>query len=170
MRARARDYQGRQWRSAARFRVGPAGTLNLARAVPVSGSYHVADAAGLLWSLRPVFTGNPATQFYMGATGFTVRLQVLAEGRVPAAAAVAFGPGCPQETDNDDSLTLGRTSTLRRCIITERWGRVTGWALPQNPSTVYTSIPNIRLGRHLTRSDRRSPSDPASARREGIAT
>ena len=65
---------------------GSAGTLNLARAVPASGSYHVADAAGLLWSLRPAFTSNPATQFYLGATGFTVRLQVLAGGHVQATA------------------------------------------------------------------------------------
>jgi dienelactone hydrolase len=84
VRARARDYRGRQWQSAAQFRVGPAGTLNLARAVPVSGSYHVADAAGLLWSLRPSFTRNPATQLVMGATGVTVRLQVLAGGHVLA--------------------------------------------------------------------------------------
>jgi hypothetical protein len=68
---RARDSQGRQWQSAARFRVGPAGMLNLARAVPVSGSYHVADAEGLLRSLSPAFTHNPATQFFMSPTGFT---------------------------------------------------------------------------------------------------
>jgi len=85
VRALTHDSQGRLWRSAAVFRVGRAGTLNLARAVPVSGSYHVADAAGLLWSLRPAFTHTPATQFFMGATGFTVRLQVLAGGRVLAA-------------------------------------------------------------------------------------
>jgi dienelactone hydrolase len=89
VRAQARDYQGRRWQSAARFRVGPAGTLNLARAVPVSGSYHVADAAGLLWSLRPAFTRNPATQFVMGATGYTLRLQVLAGGHVRATATLA---------------------------------------------------------------------------------
>ncbi len=89
VRARARDYQGRLWRSAAEFRVSPAGTLNLARATPVAGSYHVADAAGLLWSLRPAFTRDPATQFLMGATGLTVRLQVLAGGHVQAAATLA---------------------------------------------------------------------------------
>ena len=87
--ARARDYQGRQWQSAARFQVGSAGTLNLARAVPVSGSYQLADAAGLLWSLSPTFTHNPATQFFMRATGFTVRLRVLAEGHVQATATLA---------------------------------------------------------------------------------
>ena len=59
--------------------------MNLATAVPLSGSYRVADAAGLLWSLHPAFTKNPDTQFYMSAAGFTVRLQVVAGGalRVP---------------------------------------------------------------------------------------
>ncbi len=86
--ARARDDEGRLWRSAAQFRVGPAGTLNLATAVPVSGSYHVADADGLLWSLHPAFTRNPSTQFFEGPQGFTVRLQVVVGGQVRAAAAL----------------------------------------------------------------------------------
>lgn len=84
MTAQARDYQGRLWQSAAQFRAGPSGALNLATATPVSGSYHVADAAGLLWSLHPAFTSNPDTQFFMGPAGFTVGLQVLAEGHVQA--------------------------------------------------------------------------------------
>jgi dienelactone hydrolase len=86
LQARARDDEGRLWQSAAQFRVSSAGTLNLATVAPVSGSYHVADAAGLLWSLRPTFTRNPATQFIMGEAGFTVRLQVLTGGQVQATA------------------------------------------------------------------------------------
>jgi dienelactone hydrolase len=84
LRARATDYEGRTWRSAAQFRASSTGRLSLATAVPVSGSYHVADAGGLLWSLRPAFTQNPDTQFYETYTGFTVTLQVLADGRVQA--------------------------------------------------------------------------------------
>ena len=84
LRAQATDYEGRTWRSAAQFRASSTGKLNLATAVPVSGSYHVADAGGLLWSLRPAFTGNPEAQFYETYTGFTVTLQVLADGRVQA--------------------------------------------------------------------------------------
>jgi dienelactone hydrolase len=84
LRARARDYQGRQWESAAQFRASASGVLNLASAVPVSGSYHVADAAGLLWSLSPVFASNPSTQFYMDYSGFSVTLQVLVDGKVQA--------------------------------------------------------------------------------------
>jgi dienelactone hydrolase len=82
----ARDYQGRLWQSAAQFRASSAGTLNLATAVPVSGSYRVANAGGLLWSLHPVFTSNPDTQFILGSTGFTVRLQILVGGHVQASA------------------------------------------------------------------------------------
>jgi dienelactone hydrolase len=53
--------------------------------VPVSGSYHVADAAGLLWSLHPAFASSPATEFYPPGHGFSLRLQVLADGHVQAA-------------------------------------------------------------------------------------
>jgi dienelactone hydrolase len=63
--------------------------VNLASATPVSGSYHVADAAGLLWSLHPAFTTNPATQFIIGPAGFTVRLQLLVNGQVQARATLA---------------------------------------------------------------------------------
>ena len=84
LKARTTDYEGRAWRSAAQFRASRTGGLDLATAVPVSGSYHVADAGGLLWSLRPAFTKNPYAQFTDTPTGFTVTLQVLADGRVQA--------------------------------------------------------------------------------------
>jgi dienelactone hydrolase len=87
--AQARDSQGKLWQSGARFRVGTAGTLNLATATPVSGSYHVADAAGLLWSLHPAFTSNPDTPFFMSQAGFTVRLQVVADGHLESTATLA---------------------------------------------------------------------------------
>jgi len=83
--ARALDRAGQPWVSAAVFRASAAGTLNLATAVPVSGSYHVADAAGLLWSLHPAPGTNQAAGFSPSA-GFTVRLQVLTGGRVLATA------------------------------------------------------------------------------------
>ncbi len=83
--ARTTDDQGRPWESAAVFRASTAGTLNLATAVPVSGSYHAADAAGLLWSLHPAFTTSPGTAFAT-SRGFTIRLQVLTGGHVLATA------------------------------------------------------------------------------------
>lgn len=42
---------GTAWISGATFVAGPDGTLELARAVPLSGSYRIADANGLIWSL-----------------------------------------------------------------------------------------------------------------------
>jgi dienelactone hydrolase len=86
LQARTLDRQGRLWESAAQFRASAAGTLNLATAVPVSGSYSVADAAGLLWSLYPAFITDPGAQFSPSSTGFSVRLQVLVGGQVQAAA------------------------------------------------------------------------------------
>jgi Acyl-CoA thioester hydrolase/BAAT N-terminal region len=84
LRAQASDSQGRQWESAAQFRASGAGELNLASAVPVSGSYHVADAAGLLWSLRPEFSSSSSTRFIINYSGFSVTVQVLIDGRVQA--------------------------------------------------------------------------------------
>jgi dienelactone hydrolase len=110
VRASTTDYQGRPWQSAARFRASPKGTLDLGTAVPVSGSYHVADAGGLLWSLTPAFTRNPDLQFYEANTGFTVTLQVLADGRVQATSTlrrVAVPPTSTQTVHRD-----GFASTL----------------------------------------------------------
>jgi dienelactone hydrolase len=84
--ARTLDGQGQPWVSAAVFRASAAGTLNLATAVPVSGSYHTADSAGLLWSLHPAPGTNQATGFDSPAAGFTVRLEVLTGGHVRASA------------------------------------------------------------------------------------
>jgi dienelactone hydrolase len=83
--ARALDRQGHLWVSAAVFRASAAGTLNLATAVPVSGSYHTADAAGLLWSLHPA-SDSQLSDFSTSAAGFTVRLEVLTAGNVVATA------------------------------------------------------------------------------------
>ena len=83
--ARALDRQGHLWVSAAVFRASAAGTLNLATAVPVSGSYHTADAAGLLWSLHPA-GGSQLSDFSTSAAGFTVRLEILTAGHVVAGA------------------------------------------------------------------------------------
>ena len=84
--ARADDDQGRPWESAATFRASGTGTLNLASAVPVSGSYHTADVSGLLWSLRPAFTTSTSNPFNSGPAGFTVQLTVLTGGHPRATA------------------------------------------------------------------------------------
>jgi dienelactone hydrolase len=86
LQARALDAQEQPWVSAAVFRATATGTLNLATAAPVAGSYHVADPGGLLWSLHPVPGTNQAADFSPPAAGFTVRLEVLTGGRVRASA------------------------------------------------------------------------------------
>jgi dienelactone hydrolase len=83
--ARALDQRGQPWVSAAVFRASAAGTLNLATAIPVSGSYHTADAAGLLWSLHPA-AGSQPSGFSLAIAGFTVRLEVLTGGHMVATA------------------------------------------------------------------------------------
>ena len=84
--ARTEDNQGRPWESAATFRASGTGTLNLASAVPVSGSYHTADVSGLLWSLHPAFAASASTAFNSGPAGFTVQLTVLTGGHARATA------------------------------------------------------------------------------------
>jgi dienelactone hydrolase len=86
LQARTTDDQGRPWESAAVFRASAAGTLNLATVVPVSGSYHTADAAGLLWSLHPASGTSPSATLAAFRTGLTVRLSVLTGGHVRASA------------------------------------------------------------------------------------
>jgi hypothetical protein len=67
--ARTTDDRGRPWQSAAVFRASATGAVNLASAVPASGSYHTADPAGLLWSLHPAFTTSPGTAFIASGRG-----------------------------------------------------------------------------------------------------
>ena len=78
--------KGQPWQSAAVFRASTAGTLNLSTAVPVSGSYHTADAAGLLWSLHPASPNNTTNPLSISAPAFTVRLTALTGGHVRATA------------------------------------------------------------------------------------
>lgn len=84
--ARTADHQGRPWESAGTFRASRTGTLDLASAVPVSGSYHTADVGGLLWSLHPAFSTGPDTGFVASRIGFAVQLTVLTGGHVRAGA------------------------------------------------------------------------------------
>ena len=52
LRASTDDAGGVRFSSWARYRADAAGTLDLSRARPVSGTYRSADASGLLWSMR----------------------------------------------------------------------------------------------------------------------
>jgi dienelactone hydrolase len=104
LQAQTRDDLGREWESRAQFRATAAGTLNLATAVPVSGSYHVADADGLLWSLHLASATSPAAVFGFSSPGFAVTVQVLAGGHVEATATLrrqALPPASVQTVRRD---------------------------------------------------------------------
>jgi Acyl-CoA thioester hydrolase/BAAT N-terminal region len=118
--ARTTDDQGRPWESAAVFRASAAGTLNLATAVPVSGSYHTADAAGLLWSLHPAFTASPGTAFAT-SRGFTIRLQVLTGGRVRATATLhrQLPVTASTQTVRRGFRVIGQIRPRRRLAVTD---------------------------------------------------
>jgi dienelactone hydrolase len=79
------------WTSSATFRASHDGVVNLAREAPTSGSYHVANAMGLLWSERLRMRGPPPL-----AHGAVTTLTVHAGGRALASTQVTQrirGPG-----------------------------------------------------------------------------
>lgn len=80
--ALATDDSGKPWKSWARFTADGSGAVDLARAVPERGTYQVADAAGLLWSLEPAFAAAPDAQYV--TRGFSVQVQVVVGGKVEA--------------------------------------------------------------------------------------
>ena len=51
MRATATDDLAHRWASHAEFVTDSSGAIDLARIAPIAGSYSVADANGLLWSM-----------------------------------------------------------------------------------------------------------------------
>jgi dienelactone hydrolase len=59
VRAESVDAAGQAWRAHATFTADSAGTVDLARAAPLSGSYQDADAMGLIWSMEPVGRLDP---------------------------------------------------------------------------------------------------------------
>jgi dienelactone hydrolase len=63
----------------------PQGTLDLATAKPVSGTYSDADVRGLFWSMVPVEGGEPG-----GLQPLQVKLTALVDGRALASATIEF--------------------------------------------------------------------------------
>jgi hypothetical protein len=53
LRARMHDHLDRPWASAAVFRAGPTGAVDVTTAAPETGSYSGVDAMGLFWSMQP---------------------------------------------------------------------------------------------------------------------
>jgi dienelactone hydrolase len=78
------DDAGRAWRSSATFVAGPDGTVDVATATPVRGSYSVASSTGLLWSMSTGEEHGPA--FTPAGTKFTVTFDLVVAGHTVATA------------------------------------------------------------------------------------
>ena len=104
MTATTHDSRGLPWVSAATFTRSPSGAVDLATAVPVSGSYHVADAGGLVWSLPPTSPSERGAQFSVGRN-FTVEVQVVEGGAVVADGTTVRTTTAPGETSRDLTMT-----------------------------------------------------------------
>ncbi len=83
LRARLIDDHGRRWESSAEFAAGPGDEVDPAEA-PLSGSYAVADATGLLWSMRLDPAADPGPLGKTGLTPTTVQFAAEVDGRTVA--------------------------------------------------------------------------------------
>jgi hypothetical protein len=101
--AQATDHSNQDWSSWARFTAGGDGTVDLATAAPVAGTYAGADPMGLLWSLQPPSGRDPRTTDFDWYTKepLPITLTARAEGgrtatqqlvRLRVAAGVRRGP------------------------------------------------------------------------------
>ena len=98
VRATTTDYQNRGWSSVATYRSNKSGQVDLSTTAPLSGSYHVPDSGGLLWSLTAVNPSDTASQFLIGKGGFRVRLSVSVEGSVVATSSLIRRTVVPGES------------------------------------------------------------------------
>ncbi|MEO3977940.1 acyl-CoA thioesterase/bile acid-CoA:amino acid N-acyltransferase family protein [Streptomyces sp. CAU 1734] len=76
----ATDWKGADWEGRAVFRADSAGTVDLTRAQPLSGTYRKADGMGLFWSMVPP-EGDPDEQWFhtdypSREASFTLRISV----------------------------------------------------------------------------------------------
>ncbi|MEY9929208.1 hypothetical protein ABH926_003848 [Catenulispora sp. GP43] len=100
-----------------RLEAGPAlETVDLARSVPQQGTYHVADAGGLLWSLQSPDAADPAEYAFTpghdpgAGPGFGVRVQVLVAGE--AVAEQTLFRALPESTRQLDIAQEGLAGSL----------------------------------------------------------
>jgi dienelactone hydrolase len=108
LRAHASDDAGGRWESAVTLAADAAGSVDLATARPVAGSYEVADAMGPIWSLRPVDDGaGPLDPFGTGLAPVTLHFEVEVDNRVAAAREVRrtwLAPGMARTEVRDRGL------------------------------------------------------------------
>jgi hypothetical protein len=76
------DADGRPCESTATFVAGPDGSVDVASAKPVSGTYTAASATGLLWSMAPEDSNDYS--FVPAATTFTVTLALVIDAATVA--------------------------------------------------------------------------------------
>lgn len=100
--AQATDADRRAWRSRAAYTAGPDGGVDLASAVPASGSYSGTDDMGLFWSMATV-PGESGNEYFtpgppQSQPSFPVRLTVTSAGRQLAARVVTRYWMAPGET------------------------------------------------------------------------
>jgi dienelactone hydrolase len=95
IRAATRDGELREWVSNATFVAGDDGTVDVAAAAPLSGTYSGVDPAGLLWSMLPSQRGPSSFFVRRKAAPLRVRITAQADGRELAACEVerTFGSG-----------------------------------------------------------------------------
>jgi pimeloyl-ACP methyl ester carboxylesterase len=106
--ASADDDLGHQWTSHAEFTTDPNGAVDLARQGPVSGSYRVADAMGLLWSMTLDSTIKDRSPFIKKTTEpVIVKVSAEIDGRVVASAELSrriVADGVVRSDISDDGL------------------------------------------------------------------
>ncbi|HEV3166013.1 MAG TPA: acyl-CoA thioesterase/BAAT N-terminal domain-containing protein [Isosphaeraceae bacterium] len=83
VRARTSDAQGYVWTSTVTLDADASGMLDLANAVPISGSYHGADAMGLFRSMTPASASSLGI-FHLAKDGERVELSVDVDGKAVA--------------------------------------------------------------------------------------
>ncbi|MDR2564967.1 MAG: acyl-CoA thioesterase/BAAT N-terminal domain-containing protein [Bifidobacteriaceae bacterium] len=109
--ARVDAVDGSRWESGAYFLADDTGKIDLAQAVPIEGSYLVADPNGLVWSLA-LAPGSPSRQrsarfIENDLRAYEIHFRALVDGQEVAAAAVTREPvaaGVIREEVRDDGL------------------------------------------------------------------
>lgn len=97
------------WRSEATFQASASGEVDVARQKPVAGSYDVADAMGLIWSMTPpdMETVQLADLWGRSLDPMTITFSAEVEGEVVAQATIgriAHAPGVTREVVRDEGL------------------------------------------------------------------
>ena len=111
IRAMTRDGELREWASHAIFLAGDDGTVDVATAAPLSGTYSGVDPAGLLWSMLPV--RGPST-FFVRRKAAPLRVRVTVEAPLKGPGQGKPEAGGRELAACDVERTFGGETVLRR--------------------------------------------------------